>query len=145
ALREWCVGLRSYLAGVDEKLVIAFAIAVAVIRALNDDIDLFPGVHAKVIHEQSFSLRVPRHAMRMAEAVGIDFRTGGGYVHERIRIGAGRRNAIASIRRELILGAQIQVRSNAQQLADERIQTLRQHVSGSRGLALRAVADRNVE
>src|SRR3984893_13551693 len=130
---------------VDEKLLVAFTLRIAVIGAFGDDVNLFPIVQADIIDKQSLRYRIPIQAVRISQAVGIDFTASADYRHEGIGIRASRWNPVTSIRAELIFRMQINIGSDPQDFAHEVIELLREGMSGPWRFSLGAVAHRNVE
>ena len=113
-----CVpGLAS--AGNNQHLV-AFALGVAVIPALGDDVHFFPGVQADVICEQRVGWDVPIQAVRIAKSVREDFSPRSGNENKWVRVGPGAWDAIAAVLAALVVRAQRQVRSDAQNFALQR-------------------------
>ena len=130
-----------------EELLRAFALGVPVVGALRHQIDFFPGVETDVVDDERVRDRVPAQSVRIPETIRVDFRfqVREAHGHERIRIRSPRRDSIASVRAEVIVGPKEDVRGDPQDLALERVEPLRDGVGCASGFSRCAVADGNVQ
>src|ERR1700690_487727 len=71
---------------IDEYLFVAFTLGISVVRALDDNINLLPGVQTDIVYKESLRRDVPRHSMGVAQSISVNFRAGPGHGYKWIRV-----------------------------------------------------------